>query len=81
MLIKGSVILAAVLIDQLRKDEDSGKFAIKCIPWVAGIFAGAMAVRMIPDLTGKIIGVIIFAGVGFGGQHLMNRKQRMGDHR
>ena len=75
MLIKGSVILAAVLIDQFRKDEDSRKFAIKCIPWVTGIIAGAVAVRMIPDMTGKIIGVILFAGVGFAGQYLMNRKK------
>ena len=73
MLIKGGVILAAVLIDQIRKDEDSRDNAIKSIPWVAGLIIGGLVGRAIPGTAGLIVGIIIFLGAGLGGGALMKK--------
>jgi len=78
MFIKGGVIMAAVLIDQIRKDENVREYAIKCIPWVIGLFIGSMAYKMlIPSINSWIgaglIGMALFAGIGIGGHFLMTK--------
>lgn len=71
MLIKGSVILAAVLIDQIRKDENVREYSIKCIPWVLGIITGLIVKRFVPMSWGWIIVILIFAAIGVGGHFAM----------
>jgi len=71
MLIKGSVILAAVLIDQIRKDENSRDYFIRCIPWLVGIIAGLVVKKFIPMAWGWVVAVLILAGIGVGGHFIM----------
>ncbi|MFP4499282.1 MAG: ABC transporter permease [Vulcanimicrobiota bacterium] len=77
MVIKGAVILLAVLIDQIRKNEDARIFAIKCSPSIIGIIAGVVLYRAtfpsIGFLPAMIMAIAVLIGTGYLGYKVIDK--------